>query len=250
MLITKEYSVIENPVEGVSVSNNIEDYPSGLVIPVDKPYRWTSADVVRKTKFRLQRFFGMKNIKVGHAGTLDPLATGVLLICVGKATKVAEQLQSQPKEYIADIRFGPTTPSFDLEKEIDNYFPWEHITLELIESKLPQFMGEIDQIPPVFSAKLIDGNRAYDLARAGIETIMKPSRVTIYGLQIISFNAPDLKIAIRCSKGTYIRSFARDIGETCGSGAHLSNLVRTTSGSFGVEKSLSMENIESIFKIS
>ena len=250
MLLTKEYETLEKPIEEFSLSHNLDDYTSGLVISVDKPYRWTSADVVRKTKFRLQRFFGLKNIKVGHAGTLDPLATGVLLVCVGKATKVAEQLQAQPKEYIAEIRFGSTTPSFDLEKEIDKHFPWEHITLELIESKLNQFLGEIDQIPPVFSAKLIDGNRAYDLARAGVETIMKPSRITIYGLQIISFNSPDLKIAIRCSKGTYIRSFARDIGEACGSGAHLANLVRTVSGQFGVEKSLSMSDIESIFNIS
>lgn len=250
MPLNNLYSKIEKPIEAVSVLGSMDDYPSGFVISVDKPYRWTSADVVRKIKFRLQRYFGLKNIKVGHAGTLDPLATGILLICVGKATKVAEQLQAQSKEYIAGIRFGATTPSFDLEKEIDNHFPWEHITRELIESKLPQFLGEIDQIPPVFSAKFIDGSRAYDLARAGIETIMKPSRVTIYDLQLISFDGQELRIAVKCSKGTYIRSFARDIGEACGSGAHLVSLVRTVSGSFGVENALSMEDIEDIFKIS
>jgi tRNA pseudouridine55 synthase len=143
------------------LGNNIEEYPNGIVLPIDKPYRWTSADVVRKVKFIAQKHFHKKNLKVGHAGTLDPLATGVLLVCIGKATKQAEALQAEKKEYVAHIELGATTPCFDLEKEIDQRYPFEHITRELVESVLPRFIGEQDQIPPVFSAKLIDGTRAY-----------------------------------------------------------------------------------------
>lgn len=231
------------------LSRNIEGYPGGIVLVLDKPLKWTSADAVRRLKFRLQKFFNQKNIKVGHAGTLDPLATGILLICIGKATKSAEKLQSENKEYIADIRFGATTPSYDLEKEIDATYPYDHLNRELIESLLDNLKGEIDQIPPIFSAKLIDGKRAYDIAREGKEAEMKPSRITIHDLQIISFNNPDLKIAISCSKGTYVRSFARDIGVAAGSGAHLAGLVRAASGPFTIENALSMEEAESIFEI-
>ena len=151
--------------DSLPLSRNIEDYPEGIIIPIDKPYRWTSADVIRKVKFAAIRHFGKKNLKVGHAGTLDPLATGVLLVCIGKATKLAEALQAHDKEYIAGITFGATTPSYDLEKEIDRLFPYEHISEDSVREALPAFIGEQDQIAPLFSAKSVDGIRAYELAR-------------------------------------------------------------------------------------
>ena len=148
-----------------NLSHNIEDYPGGIIIPVDKPYRWTSADVIRKVKFAAIRHFNKKNLKVGHAGTLDPLATGVLLVCIGNATKLAESLQAHDKEYVAGISFGATTPSYDLEKEIDRFFPHEHIDEEAVRKALAGFVGEQDQVAPLFSAKSVDGVRAYELAR-------------------------------------------------------------------------------------
>ena len=151
--------------ESPALSRNIEDYPEGIIIPIDKPYRWTSADVIRKVKYAAIRHFGKKNLKVGHAGTLDPLATGVLLVCIGKATKLAETLQSHDKEYVAGVTFGATTPSYDLEKEIDRFFPYDHITSESVAEALPVFIGEQEQIAPLFSAKSVDGVRAYELAR-------------------------------------------------------------------------------------
>ena len=250
MILKDKFHILDKTSSSQKLSRNIEDYPGGLVIVLDKPLKWTSADAVRKLKFRLQRYFNQKNIKVGHAGTLDPLATGILLICVGKATRSAEQLQSEGKEYIADIRFGSTTPSYDLEKEIDVTYPHEHINLSLITSLLDGLKGEIDQIPPIFSAKLIDGKRAYEIAREGKEAEMKPARVNIYDLQIISYSDLNLKIAISCSKGTYIRSFARDIGLAANSGAHLTALVRSASGEFRLENALNMEEAEAIFEIS
>ena len=231
-----------------ALGNNIEEYPDGIVIPVDKPYRWTSADVVRKVKFIAQRHFHKKNLKVGHAGTLDPLATGVLLVCIGKATKQAETLQAEKKEYIASIELGATTPCFDLEKEIDHRYPYEHITREMVEAVLPRFIGEQDQVPPVFSAKLIDGTRAYEMARAGEEVVMKPARIIIYELEILEFELPKLVLRVKCSKGTYIRSLARDVGEALESGGHLTGLVRTASGGFSVEKALDMEDIQEIMR--
>lgn len=223
---------------------DFSQYPRGIVIVLDKPYGWTSADAVRKIKFMVQRWFGLKDIKVGHAGTLDPLATGVLLICIGKATKLADTLQSERKEYIAEITFGATTPSYDLEKEIDATYPFDHITKKSIEEVLPLMSGEIDQIPPIFSAKLINGKRAYEYAREGKETEMKPSKVSIYDLEIVSWNTPVLKIAISCSKGTYVRSFARDIGLELSSGAHLSGLVRSASGDYRVEDAINIDNLK------
>lgn len=230
------------------LSHNIDDYPGGVVIPLDKPLKWTSADAVRKIKFLAQKHFRKKNIKVGHAGTLDPLATGVLLICLGKATKQAEALQAQQKEYIAEVTLGATTPSYDLEKEIDATYPYEHITLDAVKSALENMIGEQDQIPPIFSAKLIDGTRAYEMARAGEEVVMKPARITIYDLQIIDFSLPKLVIRVKCSKGTYIRSLARDIGVALDSGAHLSGLIRSASGGYTVSESLSMEQVVEILK--
>ncbi len=230
------------------LGNNIDDYPGGIVLPFDKPYRWTSADVVRKVKFIAQKHFRKKNLKVGHAGTLDPLATGVLLVCLGKATKQAEALQAQKKEYIAQIELGATTPCFDMEKEIDCTYPYEHITLEMVQQMIPKFIGEQDQIPPVFSAKLIDGTRAYEMARAGEEVVMKPSRITIYDLEIVEFSLPRLVLRVSCSKGTYIRSLARDVGAALGSGGYLSGLRRSSSGGFTADKALNMEDLESIMK--
>ena len=230
------------------LGGNIDDYPGGIVLPFDKPYRWTSADVVRKVKFIAQKHFHKKNLKVGHAGTLDPLATGVLLVCIGKATKQAEALQAEKKEYIAQIELGATTPCFDMEKEIDCTYPYEHITREMVEAAIPGFLGEQDQVPPVFSAKLIDGTRAYEMARAGEEVVMKPARITIYEMEIVEFELPRLVLRIKCSKGTYIRSIARDMGKALGSGGYLSGLVRTQSGGFHVGKALSMEDMGEIMK--
>ena len=329
--------------EDVFLSRNIDDYPEGIIIPIDKPYRWTSADVIRKIKFAAIRHFGKKNLKVGHAGTLDPLATGVLLVCIGKATKLAEWLQSHHKEYIAGITFGATTPSYDLEKEIDRFFPYEHITEASVAEALPTFIGEQDQIAPLFSAKSVDGVRAYELARklhkegaafgtvasgdprlsidrhplAGggtsptatvpnaseidkaAEELIRVSRINITELELMEFHKasgnavlktvlppwpqgegpttkeweglfskptlsesdvktpsassrinvtdnsalglPRAVVRMACSKGTYVRAFARDLGEALGSGAHLDSLQRSGSGIFRVENALTVE---------
>ena len=166
---------------------SIDEYPEGIVIPIDKPYRWSSADVVRRIKFQIQKHFKQKKIKVGHAGTLDPLATGLLIVCVGKATKIAEELQSHEKEYVATIEFGATTPSFDLEQEIDNYYPFEHITKEKVAEALKDFIGEQLQVPPLFSAKIIDGLRAYEYARLGEEVKLRKSLINITEIELLSF---------------------------------------------------------------
>ena len=298
------------------LSRNIEDYPEGIIIPIDKPYRWTSADVIRKVKYTAIRHFGKKNLKVGHAGTLDPLATGVLLVCIGKATKLAEELQSHDKEYVAGITFGATTPSYDLEKEIDRFFPHEHITAAGVAEALPAFLGEQDQVAPLFSAKSVDGVRAYELARklynansrsasddprdvpaalteidSAAENLLRVSRINITELELMeyigsgvasedprdvpaalthplrggamsspaiagsesnassrinvtdnsSLGLPRAVVRMACSKGTYVRAFARDLGEALGSGAHLDSLQRSRSGIFRVENSLTVE---------
>ncbi len=221
----------------------------GMVICMDKPLSWTSADLVRKIKFRLKRCWQQKDLKVGHAGTLDPLASGVLLVCVGKATKQAEALQSQPKEYIASIRFGATTPSFDLEKEIDREYPWQHITPEGLSQVLQGFTGEQLQMPPIYSAKMVEGMRAYEFARQGLEMPeLKQVSITLYQIEMLSCQLPDITLRIRCSKGTYIRAFARDLGLSLESGAHLTGLQRSRSGEFEVNNALSLEQFETIFK--
>ena len=335
--------------DSAPLSRDIADYPEGIIIPIDKPYRWTSADVIRKVKFAAIRHFGKKNLKVGHAGTLDPLATGVLLVCIGKATKLAEELQSHDKEYVAGVTFGATTPSYDLEKEIDRVFPHEHITAALVEEALPAFIGEQNQIAPLFSAKSVDGVRAYELARklfkamggnpadavsgedmpppargcpspdgwgspeetasAGSITdemakeLIRVSRINITELEMLKFeNAslggggcqnratplaagggahdegvggvvlttttseatvttassrinvtdnsalglPRAEIRMACSKGTYVRAFARDLGESLGSGAHLDSLQRSRSGIFRVENALTVDQTLSL----
>ena len=240
------YAVIDrNTPAGTSLSPEL--YPEGWVMVLDKPYRWTSADAVRKIKFTLKKLYHQNNIKVGHAGTLDPLATGVLLICAGKATKVSEALQAERKEYIAEVTFGATTPSFDMEHEVDARYPWEHITEEAIAVALKSMEGEQMQLPPVYSAKYVDGIRAYEMARQGEEVALKAARINIYSTQLIEYRPPVLKVAVRCSKGTYIRAFARDLGVALGSGAYLSGLVRTASGGFSIGNALTMEDFQERF---
>ena len=304
------------PVSGTVLSHDIADYPEGIVLPIDKPYRWTSADVIRKVKFAAFRHFRKKNLKVGHAGTLDPLATGVLLVCLGPACKRAQEFQDHDKEYIAGIRFGATTPSYDLEKEVDRMFPYDQVTEEAVRAVLPSFLGPQEQVAPLFSAKSVDGVRAYEMARklyrnaqkgvqdpdfdaAALETLHR-SRITISELELLGFveasacgasangvgqnffdlfsgekmlvrevtadaqtnvksassrinvadtsslGLPEARIRIACSKGTYIRAFARDLGEALGTGAHLSGLVRTKTGAFRLEDALSLETALSL----
>ena len=306
------------PAPGTVLSHDIADYPDGIVLPIDKPWRWTSADVIRKVKFAAFRHFRKKNLKVGHAGTLDPLATGVLLVCLGPACKRAQEFQDHDKEYVAGIRFGATTPSYDLEKEVDRTFPYDQVTEEAVRAVLPSFLGPQEQVAPLFSAKSVDGVRAYEMARklyrnaqkgildpdfdaAALETLHR-SRITISELELLdyveasavpsrtnffspekrskkscptpdaaatcsqivissgaeggveksassrinvadtsSLGLPEARIRIACSKGTYIRAFARDLGEALGTGAHLSGLVRTKTGAFQLEDALSLE---------
>ncbi len=287
------------------LSRSIEDYPEGIIIPIDKPYRWTSADVIRKVKYAAIRHFGKKNLKVGHAGTLDPLATGVLLVCIGKATKLAEWLQSHPKEYVAGVTFGATTPSYDLEKEIDRFFPYEHLSEGAVREALPAFLGEQDQIAPLFSAKSVDGVRAYELARKlhkegktldeAAQELIRTSRINISELELLEFSdkiseqgsasrhskldlestpeevlnqvqddttassrinvtdnsalgLPRAVIRMACSKGTYVRAFARDLGESLNTGAHLDSLQRYASGIFRVENALTVDQAIDLLK--
>lgn len=321
------------------LSGSIDDYTDGIIIPIDKPYRWTSADVIRKVKYAAIRHFGKKNLKVGHAGTLDPLATGVLLVCIGKATRLAETLQAHDKEYVAEVVFGATTPSYDLEKEIDRHFPYGHITEDAVREALKGFLGEQEQVAPLFSAKSVEGVRAYELARklfreqasasasgspgqdtekehAGTdknigsdsqgekvqsafdqaaESVIRTARINISAIGLLGFRSPALHdgslqtcgsresntdnedfpgscksgnqdnsrnascrinvtdnshlglpsatIRIACSKGTYIRAIARDLGEALGSGAHLGALRRSRSGDFHVTSALTIDQV-------
>ena len=298
------------------LSHSIEDYPDGIVLAIDKPFRWTSADVIRKVKFAAIKHFRKKNLKVGHAGTLDPLATGVLLVCIGPACKRAQEFQDHDKEYVAGIRFGATTPSYDLEKEVDRTFPYEQVTEDALRAVLPSFLGIQEQVAPLFSAKSVDGVRAYEMARklyrnaqkgiidpdfdaAALETLHH-STITISELELLEFSTgasasgvgqnffdlfsgekvlvrggsadaqsidsattgtassrihvtdtsglglPEAHIRIACSKGTYIRAFARDLGEALGTGAHLSSLVRTRTGDFRLEEALSLDEVLSL----
>lgn len=218
------------------------DFISGETIVIDKPYGWTSFDAVKRIRGAIQRRLNMKKFKVGHAGTLDPLATGVLIVCTGRSTRSIEQLQNGTKEYIAEIKFGATTPSYDLEKEIDAYYPWEHIDRESIEKVLPRFTGKVMQVPPVFSAVKIDGKRAYSYARKGKDVEIKAKPLEITEMEIMDWTAPVLTLRIVCSKGTYIRALARDIGESLDSGAHLIGLRRTRVGDYTLEDALQIDN--------
>ena len=294
------------------LSRDIADYPDGIVLPIDKPWRWTSADVIRKVKFAAVKHFRKKNLKVGHAGTLDPLATGVLLVCIGPACKRAQEFQDHDKEYEAVVRFGATTPSYDLEKEVDRFFPFDHVSGEAVRAVLPSFLGTREQVAPLFSAKSVDGVRAYEMARrmyrnaqkgltdpdfdaAALETLQR-STIIIHDIELLSFSPslpdfsarpsalvemtendaaplvissgagggveksvsgtassrihvadtsslglPEARIRIACSKGTYIRAFARDLGEALGTGAHLASLVRTRTGDFRLADALTLD---------
>ena len=294
---------------GSKLSCDMGDFPGGIIIPVDKPYRWTSADVIRKLKWAACRHFHKKNLKVGHAGTLDPLATGVLLVCIGKATKLAEELQKEGKEYVAGISFGATTPSYDLEKAIDHAYPMDQVNEENIRNILPGFLGEQEQIAPLFSAKSIDGVRAYELARKqyrdahlqksdvmpdfdhSVAETLNKQIINISAIELLSFapdgqpplpyseerlpsscydssqpdpdplrpnprinvtdisslHLPHADIRIACSKGTYIRALARDIGEALGTGATLDSLRRTRSGGFTTDTALTIPQAMGLF---
>lgn len=219
----------------------------GQILYFDKPLRWTSFNLVAKVRWLLCHKLGVKKLKVGHAGTLDPLATGVLIVCIGKATKQIDQLQAGTKEYVATLQLGATTPCFDLERPIDQTYPTEHITLQLIQSVLPRFIGKIEQIPPAFSACKVDGHRAYKLARKGEDVPLKPKTLVIDELELLNFDATQMQLTIRvvCSKGTYIRALARDIGQALQSGAHLIALRRTRIGDVRVEQCMQIEDFES-----
>ena len=261
-------------------SNSIEDYPEGIILPIDKPYRWTSADVLRKVKYAACRHFGKKNLKVGHAGTLDPLATGILLVCIGPATRKAEELQRSRKQYLAGVSFGATTPSYDLEKDIDAQYPLDGVSREALEALLPSFVGEQEQVAPLFSAKSVDGVRAYEMARRRLREglpledtdIIQANRITIYSLKLEQWldsapeqtvlddgkgrirvadisgrKLPTAMLRVDCSKGTYIRALARDLGEALGSGAFLSSLRRTGNGGFTIEEALTLDEVMELF---
>lgn len=219
--------------------NLVED---GYVAVIDKPLEWTSADVVRKVKFRLQRK-GYRKIKVGHAGTLDPLATGILLVCIGRATKRVDELQAERKEYVATLELGATTPSFDMEHPIDATYPIEHITREKVEAALASLTGERLQAPPIYSAKKVEGMRAYEFARAGEEVELRKALINIYSLTLEEYDLPHIRIRVECSKGTYIRSLAQEIGQALDSGAYLTSLRRTRSGEFDVENAWSLDEL-------
>jgi tRNA pseudouridine55 synthase len=213
----------------------LEDYKDGQVLLIDKPLEWTSFQVVNKLRWHIRQKFDIKKIKVGHAGTLDPLATGLLVICTGKFTKKISEYQGQIKEYTGEFTLGGTTPSYDLESEVDQVFPTEHISEELIYATTKQFIGEIDQIPPIFSALKKDGKRLYELAREGKTTEIASRKVSIEEFEITNINLPKVNFRVVCSKGTYIRSLAFDFGKALNSGAHLSELRRTKIGNFSVD---------------
>jgi tRNA pseudouridine55 synthase len=217
------------------------DFVAGEIIPVFKPYTWTSFQIVNKVRYHLSRKYGIKRFKVGHAGTLDPLATGVLLLCTGKATKRIEELQKHTKEYEAEIMLGATTPSYDMEHPVNATFPYEHITKEMVENILAQFIGDIAQRPPLFSACKVDGKRAYDLARKGSDMELEPKQIRIDNIELLEYELPKIKIRVTCGKGTYIRSLARDIGEALQSGAYLTALTRTRVGEYKIDNCITPE---------
>jgi tRNA pseudouridine55 synthase len=219
-------------------------FETGQVLLFNKPLYWTSFDLVNKVRFMITSHFGLKKIKTGHAGTLDPLATGLMILCTGRATKSIDDFMGLEKEYTATIHLGETTPSFDLETEVDGHFPTDHITEDLVQETLLKFVGEQNQVPPLHSAKFIDGKRAYEFARKGEDRKLEPVKVFFREIELLSFAMPDLRVRILCSKGTYIRSFARDLGETLKSGAYLSELQRTAIGSYRVEDAMDLESFK------
>jgi len=216
-------------------------FSEGQILAFDKPLHWTSFDLVNKIRIMIRSAMGIRKIKVGHAGTLDPLAEGLMIICTGSATKKIDEFFNLEKEYVATIQLGKTTPSFDLETEVDSYFETAHITKEMVEETLMKFKGETFQLPPLYSAKFIEGKRAYEYARKGVEKKLDPVKIVISEMELIEFNLPVVKVRLVCSKGTYIRSFARDLGQALGSGAHLTALKRTAIGKYRVEDALNLE---------
>ena len=226
-----------------------EDFLEGQVLLIDKPLGWSSFQAVNSLKWKIRKKFQLKKIKIGHAGTLDPLATGLLLICTGKATKTINELQGQEKEYTGTITLGGTTPSYDLETEMNENFPIDHITKELIHSTTAQFIGDIEQIPPVFSALKKDGKRLYEYAREGKEVEIKKRKVTITEFEITAVDLPLVHFRVVCSKGTYIRSLAHDLGIALHSGAHLSSLKRTKIGDYNVNKAITPEEFGKLLQI-
>ena len=221
------------------------DIENGSIILVNKPYTWTSFQVVNKLKYHIKHKYGVKKFKIGHAGTLDPLATGLLIICIGKFTKRIEEFQAKEKEYTGVFRLGATTPCFDLEKPIDNEYPYIHITDDDILRVANSFIGEIDQTPPLFSAVKVEGKRAYELARENKEVELKSKKIIISEFEVKNINLPDVEFRIVCSKGTYIRSIARDFGLALNSGAHLIELERTRIGEFKLEEALNVNEFDS-----
>jgi tRNA pseudouridine55 synthase len=225
-------------------SENLNIFEEGQVLLFNKPVYWTSFDLVSKIRIIIIKTLGIKKIKVGHAGTLDPLASGLMIICTGKATKRIEEFRDLDKEYTATFHIGATTPSFDLETEIEGNFPTGHITEELVKEVLSGYSGEQKQVPPLHSAKLISGKRAYEYARKGITKELEPVSVFFHEIELLSFGIPEIKVRIRCSKGTYIRSFARDFGKSLKSGAYLSSLERTSIGSLKIQDAVSIEKFQ------
>lgn len=223
-----------------------EDYKEGQLILIDKPLKWTSFQVVNKLRWLISYTFKIKKIKVGHAGTLDPLASGLLIICTGKMTKKIEDYQGMPKEYTGTFTLGATTPSFDMETSVNETFSIEHITHDEIYHATQKFLGEIDQKPPIYSAIKVDGDRLYDLARRGESTEIQSRKVTIYEFEITSIEMPVVTFRIKCSKGTYIRSMADDFGKALKTGAYLSSLRRTKIGDYSVENAMSPIEFEKI----
>ena len=219
----------------------ITEFSLGSTILVDKPLKWTSFDVVNKLRWHLRQKLGVKKIKVGHAGTLDPLATGLLVLCIGKHTKLINDLMVGEKTYTGTIILGKTTPSYDLESEFNEEFSTDHITEEMLESVRKVFLGEIQQVPPIFSAKKIDGQRAYDLAREGKEVVLKANTVQVHSFNIDTARFPEIDFEISCSKGTYIRSIANDFGRNLDSGGTLIDLRRTQSGEQHINDAKSVE---------
>ena len=219
-------------------------FEEGQVLLFDKPVYWTSFDLVNKVRIIIRSTFGIKKIKVGHAGTLDPLARGLMIVCTGKATRKIDDFRDLDKEYVATIHLGETTPSFDLETETDNRYPIDHITEEMVKNVLAGFLGEQKQLPPMYSAKLISGKRAYEFARKGIEKKLDPVTVFFKEIELLSFEIPEIKVRLLCSKGTYIRSFARDFGTALKSGGYLSSLERTAIGVYHVRNAYSLDKFQ------
>lgn len=220
------------------------DFKAGEIFAIDKPYRISSFGALAHVRYVLSRTLGYK-VKIGHAGTLDPLATGVLILCTGKATKRIEEFQGQTKEYTATLQLGATTASYDMEHEVNASFPTEHITRELINDTLPQFIGDIEQIPPTYSAVKVNGDRAYELRRAGEEVKLKPKNIHIDEIEVVEFDVEKMQLSLRvvCGKGTYIRALARDLGRALNSGAYLTALRRTRVGDFTIDRCLDYEHI-------